>query len=239
VDRFCFALARAAADALVFEEPIVEVASRIVAGQEAVSNLRGFFEGKRYVGGDLEPGPGVDRTLDLTRLDLRDGEAGSFISLNTLEHVWDVFAAGREIERVLRPGGVLLVSTVFNFYIHEFPADYWRMTPAAVRRLFPGCRWFIAGQQGAETTPRITFGLGIRGEEGGALATWDTARLEDLGERLEREGREPVAPGEWLRARVGYHLVKKRAFRDFVHFDEVRLRLFEGERVVAEAGWER
>lgn len=239
MDRFCFALARAAAEVLPFEEPIVEVASRIVPGQEAVSDLRRVFAGKRYVGGDLEPGPGVDRTLDLTRLALADGEAGSFISMNTLEHVWDVFAAGREVERVLRPGGALLVSTVFNFYIHEFPADYWRLTPLAVRKLFPGCRWFVAGQQGAETTPRLTFGLGVQGDEGGALATWTAARLEALRLRLERDGHEPVGAGEWLKTRLGYHLLKKRAFRDFVHFDQVRLRLYDGERVVAEAGFDR
>lgn len=235
MDRFSFELVRAAAAVLPFPEPIVEVAARIVPGQEAVSDLRRLFPGKRFVGGDLEAGAGVDCRLDLQRLGLGDGAAGSVISLNTLEHVWDLFAAGREIERVLRPGGTLLVSSVFHFELHEYPADYWRMTDVALRRLFPGCASFVSGQQGNVNTPRATFGLGVRG----APEAFSGLSLDAFRARLERDGREPVRAGEWLKTRLGYWLLKKRAFRDFVHAHEVRLRRWSGEVVQATSGWRR
>lgn len=239
MDRLCFSLAAAAFDLLPCAGPVVEVASRVVEGQEAVSDLRRVVRGRPYVGLDLAAGRGVDARAELARLPLRDASAGTFISMNTLEHVADPFGCAREMERVLRPGGALVVSSVFCFHLHDYPADYWRFAPAAYRKLFPGCRWLVVGQQGAATTPRVTFALGLRGEGEPFAAAERGPRLEALRARLERDGAEPVGLVDRMKIAVGSRLVKKRAFRDFVHADEVRLRLMVGDEVVAEAGWDR
>ncbi len=234
MDRFGFELCRIVSEFLEFPEPIVEIASRIIPGQEAVSDLRRIFRDQTFIGCDLETGNGVDRVEDIERMSFRDNEVGSLVSLNTLEHVFDVFSAAREIERVLRPGGTLLVSSVFNFHIHSYPNDYWRFTPQVWRKLFPRCRYLITGQQGYRTTPRITFCLGILGDELGIGA----AELGRLQQRLERvhERRRAI---EWIRIRMGYYLLKKRAFRDFVHAGEVRLRLYDQEKLISEVGFDR
>ena len=43
-----------------------------------------------------------------------------------------VLAACRELARVVRPGGVAIVSAPFLLGIHGYPHDYFRFTPAAL-----------------------------------------------------------------------------------------------------------
>lgn len=52
-----------------------------------------------------------------------------------LEHVTDPWRAVGEVERILRPGGWLLTSSPFLIAIHRCPEDYWRFSPAALRKL--------------------------------------------------------------------------------------------------------
>jgi hypothetical protein len=40
-----------------------------------------------------------------------------------------------EIERILRPGGVLLLNTPFLYWVHEAPNDFFRYTQYAIRRM--------------------------------------------------------------------------------------------------------
>jgi SAM-dependent methyltransferase len=64
--------------------------------------------GVEYVSGDLEPGAAM-LTLDLERLDLPDASFDWALCSHVLEHVADDGAAMRELHRVLRPGGTLVV----------------------------------------------------------------------------------------------------------------------------------
>jgi SAM-dependent methyltransferase len=64
--------------------------------------------GVEYVSGDLEPGAAM-LTLDLERLELPDASFDLALCSHVLEHVGDDRAAMRELHRVLRPGGTLVV----------------------------------------------------------------------------------------------------------------------------------
>lgn len=128
-------LIRLAALEIDLPEPIVEVGSFLPPGQERLADLRPFFAGKRYIGCDMRPGPGVDRVEDLHRLGFEGGEVGCFVLADTFEHVRDPLRAMAEVRRALAPGGVVIFTSVFAFPIHDYPNDYWRFTPEIFREL--------------------------------------------------------------------------------------------------------
>ena len=52
-----------------------------------------------------------------------------------LEHVDDPFAGIKEMTRVLKPDGVLLLGVPFRQAIHMAPQDFWRFTEFGIRHL--------------------------------------------------------------------------------------------------------
>jgi SAM-dependent methyltransferase len=120
--------------------PVLEFGALQIPGLEGFADMRPFFPGRRYIGFDLRPGPGVDVRTDLTRCAVASGRAGTVLCLETLEHCADPAAAVAEMARVLRPDGLLLISVPFAFPIHEYPVDFWRFTPQGLDyllRTFP------------------------------------------------------------------------------------------------------
>ena len=69
--------------------------------------------GVEYLSGDLAPGAAM-RVLDLERLGLPDASFDWILCSHVLEHVGDDRAAMRELHRVLRPAGTLLVQVPTN-----------------------------------------------------------------------------------------------------------------------------
>jgi SAM-dependent methyltransferase len=69
------------------------------------------------------------------RLPLSDGEAGTVLCTETLEHVGEPAAFLRELRRVLSPGGRLILTVPFAARWHFVPHDYWRFTPAGLEQV--------------------------------------------------------------------------------------------------------
>lgn len=61
---------------------------------------------------------------------------GALLLFDVLEHVKDDRLMARELYRILRPGGLLLVNVPFLYRFHEEPHDYRRYTPSGLRHLF-------------------------------------------------------------------------------------------------------
>jgi len=154
---------RLCSELLPTPEPIYEFGSYQVQGQEGFADLRPFFPQKTYVGCDMRQGPGVDQILNLHDIDLPAESAGTVISLDTLEHVEYPRKAVRECHRILKPNSVLIISSVMNFPIHDFPNDYWRFTPEGFKSLLNVFDSSIVESTGHPIFPHTIVGVGIKG----------------------------------------------------------------------------
>ena len=112
------AFVRDVAELFEIPEPIYEFGSLQVSGQEGYADLRPIFPGKQYIGCDARMGVGVDRIEDLMGLSLEDETAGTVLILDTLEHVENCHRAMEDVHRILKPEGILAISSVMLFPIH-------------------------------------------------------------------------------------------------------------------------
>lgn len=73
---------------------------------------------------------------NMLELPFADGEFDAVVSDQVLEHVeGNPQAAINETFRVLKPGGIALHTTCFFLPRHNYPSDFWRFTPEALRLL--------------------------------------------------------------------------------------------------------
>lgn len=156
--------AELASRTLPVSEPIYEFGSFQVPEQMKFGDLRDLFPGREYVGCDMREGPGVDKILNLHGLDLPDDSVGFVFCLDTLEHVEYPGKAMEEIHRVLKPGGIVIITSVMNFPIHEYPYDYWRFTPEAFKSILKPFANAFVGFQGTEIFPHTVVGIGVKGD---------------------------------------------------------------------------
>ncbi len=156
------AFCRLAAEAFDAPGPVYEFGAYQVEGQEGFADVRSFFPGRSYVGCDFREGPGVDRVEDVTDISLPDNVAGTVICLETFEHVFEVRRAFDEVFRILRPGGLFILTSPFNFRIHGYPDDYWRITPSCLRRMLSPYDGRVVGSQGHSSFPHTVMSVAIK-----------------------------------------------------------------------------
>lgn len=92
-----------------------------------------------YMGVDFQSGPGVDRIADASLLAEEFGPSSFDIVISTemLEHASDWRGAVRSMKSVLKPNGLLVVTTRGpGFPYHGYPHDYWRFTESTILGAF-------------------------------------------------------------------------------------------------------
>jgi SAM-dependent methyltransferase len=127
------------------EVPPVEKVSRTIdeyriPEQFAASAARALHLGsgnvpckdERVVSCDLLPNEHVDVVAEAECLPFADETFDYVESGAAFEHVHDPLVAIREVKRVLRPGGRMLINTGFLCAYHGYPGHFFNMTPQAV-----------------------------------------------------------------------------------------------------------
>lgn len=116
---------------------VLEVGSLDVNG-----SIRPFAESlgpASYLGIDIQAGPGVDRVVDAQNLVEEFGSNAFDVILTTdaAEHIKDWKLAFAAMKSVLRPGGLILLTTVAKgFYYHGYPFDFWRYEIDDLKSIF-------------------------------------------------------------------------------------------------------
>jgi SAM-dependent methyltransferase len=78
----------------------------------------------------------VDLVLDVRSMpQLQNDSFDCVFCSGVLEHVDDYLSGLKELTRILRPGGILLLGLPFRQAIHMAPNDYWRFTEYGLRHM--------------------------------------------------------------------------------------------------------
>lgn len=93
-----------------------------------------FFPNRLSVDFDSDRNP--DIVADAHELPFEDSEFEIVLCTEVLEHLIDPRKAIREFNRVLKPGGKIILTTRFIYPIHDAPGDYWRFTKYGLAHLF-------------------------------------------------------------------------------------------------------
>ncbi len=77
-----------------------------------------------------------DLILDIRSMpEVQDSSFDCVFCNSVLEHVDDYLSALKEITRILKPAGILLLGLPFRQPLHKAPHDYWRFTEEGIRYL--------------------------------------------------------------------------------------------------------
>jgi SAM-dependent methyltransferase len=78
----------------------------------------------------------VDVICPATDLKFNDNSFDSVLCTQVLEHVYDHHTMMKEIYRVLKPGGHIILTVPFAWELHEEPYDFFRFTKHGLKVLF-------------------------------------------------------------------------------------------------------
>lgn len=126
---------------------VIQVGSRTLVADRNVRNWRNlvakrFGAKARFVGLDLVEGKNVDCVADIcgNPRTLRDrlGEEPFDLAIccHVLEHARHPARAARNIERMIRPGGLVYVAAAWSQAFNATPDDYWRFSARGLLLLF-------------------------------------------------------------------------------------------------------
>jgi SAM-dependent methyltransferase len=149
---------------------VLQVGSRSLVSDRNERNWRNlvtkrFGERSTFIGIDLLEGSNVDSVLDICTptkalaATLGEEPFDLVICCHVLEHTRDPMRAARNIETLLRPGGIAFIATPWSQAFHATPDDYWRFSVRGLMLLFDGLEilssFYSGGDVGLDVAYRV------------------------------------------------------------------------------------
>ena len=141
---------------------VLEVGSYDVNGsvRPLFKNLHRF---PSYLGVDMREGPGVDQVCMASELPFPDESFEVVVTTEMLEHDARFWVSVQEFNRVLTPGGHLIITTRnIGFPYHEYPHDLWRFTSDGLRQLLQWAKFEVLDAKD-DWSEHGTFATGRKG----------------------------------------------------------------------------
>lgn len=114
-------------------------------------------------GNTLHKNPYLDAEVDLTAALPFPGEAFDTVLLSdVLEHLPEPALLWRELQRILRPGGKVLLNVPFYYPIHEAPWDYYRYSRFALARFAETSGFRVLSLEPIGGLPEVFTDLGAK-----------------------------------------------------------------------------
>jgi predicted SAM-dependent methyltransferase len=89
-----------------------------------------------WLGLDFQAGNNVDVVADIeNETKLPSDYFQTVLCSEVMEHLYKPWDALKEMHRLLKKDGYILITTLFSFPIHGYPDDYWRYSPSCMERL--------------------------------------------------------------------------------------------------------
>ncbi len=119
---------------------------------------RKYFNASEYIGLEIEGRNKLaDRHYDGQVFPFKDGEFDSVFTSQVLEHVFNPEEFFLEINRVLKGGGLLLLTVPFIWDEHEQPFDYARYSSFGLRHLLESHGFEIVDHKKSMDDIRVVF----------------------------------------------------------------------------------
>lgn len=86
---------------------------------------------------------GLDVVADIRMMPCAEGGADAAICIEVIEHVFETTQLLGELSRIIRPGGLLLLTSPLCFGEHMQPWDFYRFTRSALEKLLTDAKFEI------------------------------------------------------------------------------------------------
>jgi SAM-dependent methyltransferase len=149
---------------------VLQVGARSTMSDRNERNWRGLlgkrFDNRvRFVGADLLEGLNVDAVIDIcgppraVAAALGDAPFDLVICCHVLEHTRHPARAARNIERLMRPGGLAFIAAPWSQSYHAAPDDYWRFSIRGLALLFGRLEILSAFYSGGDVGLDVAYRL--------------------------------------------------------------------------------